>query len=59
MSFEGDRPRYVVVAKRARQYPGTPSLSDMGVDLEKIGYVPLSELEERFPKVVIWTLKDS
>lgn len=59
MSFERDRPQYVVVAKRGRQYPGTPSLSDMGVDLEKMGYFPLSELEERFPKVVIWTLKDT
>lgn len=56
MSFERDHPRYVIQAKRGRQYPGTPSLSELGIDLEKMDYVRLSELEKRFPKVVIWKL---
>ncbi len=58
MSFKRDHPRYVIVAKGRHQYPGTPSLSELGVDLEKMGYIPLPDLERRFPKVVVWRLSD-
>ncbi len=51
MSFEQD-PRFVVTLKW--QYPGTPKLSELGIDLEERGYVRLRELENRFPEVEIW-----
>lgn len=54
MGFERDHPRYVIVAKRRHQYPGTPSLSELGLDLRKMGYIQLSDLEQRFPKVEVW-----
>lgn len=52
IGFERDHPRFVIVAKRP--FPGTPTLAELGIDLNKRGYKILSDLENRFPEVVIW-----
>jgi len=51
-SFDQDPPSYVAVLKR--RYPGTPSLITLGIDLKQRGYVELTDLQQRFPEVVIW-----
>jgi hypothetical protein len=56
MSFRRDQPRFVIVAKQNHQYRGTPSLEEMGVELKDLGYVKMTELEEQFSEVEIWTI---
>jgi hypothetical protein len=57
MAFEEDLPRFVVDLKT--QYPGTATLSDLGIDLERRGFVRLSDMSEEFPQVLIWRLRDT
>ncbi|MFH1964138.1 MAG: glycosyltransferase family 39 protein [Acidobacteriota bacterium] len=50
--IENHKPRYVVTA--LKQFPGTPDLSGVGVDLDKYNYFEIEALKDRFPGVVIW-----
>ena len=52
LGFKRDHPHYVVVLKG--HYPGTPSLEEKGIDLDKMGYIRVAHMKERFPQVVIW-----
>jgi hypothetical protein len=52
MAFERGDPRFVVDLKI--HYPGTPSLRDMGIDLEERGFARLEEMSGEFPQFIIW-----
>ena len=56
IGFERDRPRYVIVLKK--RFHGTPSLMDLGIHLNQIGYQREIGLEMKFPEVEVWKLDD-
>ncbi|MBZ5495970.1 MAG: hypothetical protein LAP85_06165 [Acidobacteriia bacterium] len=51
-SFEKNAPRFVVIS--LKQYPGTPSLKKLGIDLSALGYARLTEMRRMYPQMEIW-----
>lgn len=54
--FEKERPCFVIEARKRFQYPETPTLNELGVNLKKHGYQRFKEWEDRYPEFRVWKL---